>query len=335
MIGKTLLRNFGGRMFNNLQKREYRVAGKDTLHPGVIETVTTSITGNEGTKEWRMRFQTSLDGHKQISPWHDIPLGFYVKNNELLFNYVNEIPKGDRAKMETAVGEEWNPIKQDIKKGDLRFFKYGDLPFNYGFIPQTWEDPDEQSNHVDIKGLGGDNDPVDVVEISNERLPRGIVTPIKVIGVLGLIDENETDWKVIGIRANHPLASKLNTMQDVRNHFQERLNIDQVIVDWFRNYKVPDGKNVNSFSHNAQYQSPEMTVHVIEETHRQWYNLMLKGVSGPKTNLKSITHDYLTAQKIIGNKTIGKTSPVEYHQYENWSPKKINIESCGQEKKCN
>ena len=30
---------------------------------------------------------------------------------------------------------------QDSKKGQLREFKRGDLSFNYGCFPQTWEDP--------------------------------------------------------------------------------------------------------------------------------------------------------------------------------------------------
>ena len=32
------------------------------------------------------------------------------------------------------------PIKQDIKKGKLRFYPYN-INWNYGLLPQTWEDP--------------------------------------------------------------------------------------------------------------------------------------------------------------------------------------------------
>ena len=42
--------------------------------------------------------------------------------------------------MEVATKEARNPIKQDIKKGNLRFYPYN-INWNYGLLPQTWEDP--------------------------------------------------------------------------------------------------------------------------------------------------------------------------------------------------
>ena len=51
--------------------------------------------------------------------------------------------------------------------------------FNYGFIPQTWEDD----------SLGGDGDPVDLVDLGqNNRKPILAVCDFIVLGSLGLID---------------------------------------------------------------------------------------------------------------------------------------------------
>lgn len=55
-----------------------------------------------------------------------------------------EIPKETSAKMELATDEVRNPIKQDTKKGKLRHYPYN-INWNYGMLPQTWEDP----GHVD------------------------------------------------------------------------------------------------------------------------------------------------------------------------------------------
>lgn len=40
------------------------------------------------------------------------------------------------------------PIKQDTKKGKLRFYPYN-INWNYGLLPQTWEDPDHKNEELD------------------------------------------------------------------------------------------------------------------------------------------------------------------------------------------
>jgi len=155
-----------------------------------FETCVAAEQGDKGTFNWRLHFKsTALEDEGNMSCWHDIPL---VVNKTGVFNYVNEIPKGDLAKMECATKERWNPIKQDVKKGKLRFFSYGPIPFNYGFLPQTWEDPTKRSTFSDSATMG-DNDPIDVVELSDMPLSCGQISSVKVLGCLGLIDEGETD----------------------------------------------------------------------------------------------------------------------------------------------
>lgn len=59
-----------------------------------------------------------------------------------------------------------NPIIQDTKKGKLRFvpnvFPHKGYIWNYGALPQTWENPELLDEHT---GCKGDNDPIDVLEI--------------------------------------------------------------------------------------------------------------------------------------------------------------------------
>lgn len=48
------------------------------------------------------------------------------------------------------------PIKQDTKKGKLRFYPYN-INWNYGLLPQTWEDPAHKNPELDgvaVRGLG-------------------------------------------------------------------------------------------------------------------------------------------------------------------------------------
>lgn len=48
-------------------------------------------------------------------------------------------PKFTRRKFEIATNEAGNPIKQDEKNGKPRVFSKGDIFFNYGCFPRTWE----------------------------------------------------------------------------------------------------------------------------------------------------------------------------------------------------
>lgn len=128
-----------------------------------LKAISSSTSGTAGTAEFRINFH---ENSKIISPWHDIP----YKSGDF-YHFVNEIPKYTRAKMEVATKEPNNPIAQDIKKGKLRDY-HGPIFWNYGCIPQTWENPNVIHPGVNAKG---DNDPLDVVEIGSKALPAGSV----------------------------------------------------------------------------------------------------------------------------------------------------------------
>lgn len=79
-----------------------------------------------------------------------------------------------------ATKEPLSPIKQDEKKGVPRFvhniFPHEGYIWNYGALPQTWEDP----NHTDPNTEAvGDNDPIDVIEIGQTVQPRGSVVQVR------------------------------------------------------------------------------------------------------------------------------------------------------------
>jgi len=211
---------------------------------------------------------------KPVSPWHGVPL----KNEDGTMNFICEIPKETKAKMEVATDEEMTPIKQDTKKGKLRDYPYN-INWNYGMLPQTWEDPGHE--HPEMKVMG-DNDPVDVVEIGSAALEMGSVTPVKPVGVYAMIDDGELDWKVIAISANDPKAADVNDVEDVEKHFPGELEKIRV---WFRDYKTPDGKPQNKFGLDDKCMNKEYTMGVIEETSKFYQDL----VSGKTENKKGLS----------------------------------------------
>lgn len=111
-----------------------------------------------------------------------------------------------RPKFEINKEAPFNPIRQDTKNGKLREYPY-DSTVNYGAFPQTWEDPFHREKGLD---LGGDNDPLDVLELSSKVCSTGDVYDVKVIGALALVDGGEMDWKVITVRTDDALALKVD-----------------------------------------------------------------------------------------------------------------------------
>merc|ERR1719362_1177151 len=145
---------------------------------------------------------------------------------------VVEVPRWTNAKMEIDLKSALNPIKQDVKKGKLRYvancFPHHGYIWNYGAIPQTWEDPTHTDPSTNCKG---DNDPIDVCEIGSTIHPRGTVLKVKVLGVFAMIDEGETDGKVMAIDVNDPLAENLNDIQDVDRLPQGHRGVVQDLQD--------------------------------------------------------------------------------------------------------
>lgn len=128
-------------------------------------------------------------------------------------------------------------------------FSYN-INWNYGLLPQTWEDP--SFANPDVDGALGDNDPgilqllwflydlktfqtdcnsfsgvflVDVVEIGERQAKIGQILKVKPLAALAMIDEGELDWKIITISLDDPRASLVNDIDDVEKHFPVNLVI--------------------------------------------------------------------------------------------------------------
>ncbi|CAM9388512.1 unnamed protein product [Heterosigma akashiwo] len=239
---------------------------------GSLKNVVVEGVNEPDTLDYRIRHvMEGEDGNKaEVSLWHDVPLYCTDAHTGMptgSVNFVCEIPRCSRKKYEIATNEPGNPIKQDTKKGELRAFKKGDIFFNYGCLPRTWEDPAHV--HPDV-GVGGDNDPLDVCEIGLRIVETAGVRRVKVLGVLCLIDDGEADWKLICIDEEDRWAPELNDIDDV-----ERLlpGVVDNVREWFRTYKIPDGKPPNVFGLEERCMNRAYAMKVIQECHVAWRDL--------------------------------------------------------------
>ncbi|EQL00165.1 Inorganic pyrophosphatase [Ophiocordyceps sinensis CO18] len=258
------------------------------------------------------RVYIEKDG-QPISPFHDIPL--YANQEQGILNMIVEIPRWTNGKLEISKEELLNPIKQDIKNGKLRFvrncFPHKGYLWNYGAFPQTWEDPNVV--HPETKAKG-DNDPLDVCEIGELVGYTGQVKQVKVLGVMALLDEEETDWKVVVIDINDPHADKLNDIEDVERHLPGLLRATN---EWFRIYKIPDGKPENHFAFTGECKNRSYAMDIVRECAEAWERL----ITG-KTQPGGISIANMTVAHSTSLQDRSKLPPLPPH--EDVPPEKID-----------
>lgn len=88
---------------------------------------------------------------------------------------------------------------------------------------------------------------------------------------MALLDEGETDWKIIAVDVNDPLAAKLNDVEDVERHLP---GLIRATNEWLRIYKIPDGKPENQFAFSGEAKNKKYAMEVVHECHEAWKRLM-------------------------------------------------------------
>lgn len=206
-----------------------------------------------------------------VSPFHDVP-AYPDPSDRRIVNVVNEIERFSNAKMEINKGLRGNPITQDIKQERVRYvhnvYPFKGYMWNYGAVPQTWEDKDKKDK---LAGVYGDNDPIDVIEIGEGRKELGEVYQGKILGCIALVDGGECDWKIVVIDVRDPQAPSLNGIGDVASKFPGLLDDTR---EWFRNYKYPMNQKRNEFALDGEYRDHDVAAEVVYGTHLHWQRLM-------------------------------------------------------------
>merc|ERR1712094_161708 len=99
--------------------------------------------------------------------------------------------------------------------------------------------------------------------IGSATLEMGGVYPVKIVGVMGMIAVNSKD----------PKFASVNDVADVEREFPGEI---QKILEWFRDYKIPDGKPANAFGYDNKCMSAEFAMEIVDETN-EFYNKLKSG----------------------------------------------------------
>jgi len=147
--------------------------------------------------------------------YHDISI--YNDNAAWVINAVLEIPK-------------WSYVKYefDHKTGAMWVDRVWKTPisytFNYGDLPQTWNE--------------GDSDPLDVIILCQHELAVWTIVPCRVVGGLKMIDSGEDDYKILAVTDDKYYSH----VQDISDVHEKEL---EDIAYYMQHYKDLHGKTID------------------------------------------------------------------------------------------
>ncbi|REF30238.1 inorganic pyrophosphatase [Calidifontibacter indicus] len=157
-----------------------------------------------------------------------------------LINVVVEIGKGSSLKIE------WDRENKVMKLDRVEPAIFA-KPTSYGFIPQT---------------LDEDGDELDVLILTDEPLPTGLVMEGRVIGVMKFVDDGEVDDKVVVVPSDDR-----NTGDAITSLDQVQPQLIKQIEFHFNNYKAlkkPGSTKVEHWGDVAE------AIEVIHESIQRW-----------------------------------------------------------------
>ncbi|HTR26897.1 MAG TPA: inorganic diphosphatase [Terriglobales bacterium] len=148
-----------------------------------------------------------------MHPWHDVPFGEKSPNE---VNAIIEIPLGSNVKYELDK-------PSGLLRVDRILYSAVYYPANYGFIPRT---------------LAEDEDPLDVLVLCQEPAIPLTIIPVRVIGLMTMIDGGTKDHKILGVALGDP---EFNGYRDAHELPPHKL---LTVRRFFEDYKQLEGKAV-------------------------------------------------------------------------------------------
>ncbi|HEX9608597.1 MAG TPA: inorganic diphosphatase [Candidatus Paceibacterota bacterium] len=143
--------------------------------------------------------------------WHDIEPG--TKDD---INVIIEIPRGSKNKYE--IDKETGLIALDRAMHTAQ-----DYPFDYGFVPKSYWD---------------DDDALDALVLTTFPLAPGILVRVRPVAVMEMVDDGESDNKLIGVPINDPRWDDVRDLSDINKHTIKE------IEHFFSTYKKVQNKIV-------------------------------------------------------------------------------------------
>ncbi|MNJ96728.1 Inorganic pyrophosphatase [compost metagenome] len=149
-----------------------------------------------------------------MNPWHDVVIGKEVPE---ILNSIIEIPRFSKTKFEMDK-------QTGLLKVDRVLYSSVHYPANYGFIPQTY---------------CGDHDPLDILVLGQADVYPLSIMRARPIGYMRMVDQGESDDKIIAVHADDPEMSQIQSINDIAPHTLKEIR------NFFEIYKGLENKKVS------------------------------------------------------------------------------------------
>lgn len=172
-----------------------------------------------------------------MNPWHDVKIG---EKRPHIVQAIIEIPEGSKAKYELDKAS-------GLLRLDRVLYSSFHYPSNYGFIPQT---------------LGEDNDPLDIIVLSQIPIQPLCIVEAKVLGVMQMVDSGEPDDKIIAVTNTDMSVAHLNEIDELPPHYYKELR------NFFEEYKKLENKTVNV----DEFQDSQIAKEIIRTAIKKYHS---------------------------------------------------------------
>ena len=133
-----------------------------------------------------------------------------------------EIPKGSSIKYEYDRSKGKMVVDRILRDG----FKY---PANYGFVSEA---------------LDWDGDELDVLVYTSETFIPGVSLQARIIGAMKMIDDGETDTKLIAVHVDDYRLNDIQTLEDLPKKWLKQV---ETFFTTYKNWKRPGITSVAGF----------------------------------------------------------------------------------------